>query len=119
MPHPTGPAFQIDFDFLDHRLDVTTVAGATRSLDLEPRPVANFYAAVMGILDDLGVATEIWPMPVEIPDAIPFPYELVRTFADPNAALLDFLQSTYDAAATTAAWDRDALERPNGGPRHG
>ena len=22
MPHPTGPAFQIDFDFVDHRLDI-------------------------------------------------------------------------------------------------
>ena len=32
MPHPTGPAFQIDFDFVDHRLDVTTVAGTARSL---------------------------------------------------------------------------------------
>src|SRR6476659_5024837 len=39
MPQPTGPAFQIDFDFVDHRLDVTTVAGDTRTLDLEPRPV--------------------------------------------------------------------------------
>src|SRR6478735_1140127 len=67
MPHPTGPAFQIDFDFVDHRLDVTTVAGDTRTLDLEPRPVADFYTAVMGMLDDLGVSTEIWPVPVEIP----------------------------------------------------
>jgi len=28
--------------------------------------------------------------------------------------LLDFLQSTYDAAASTAAWDRAALERAGG-----
>ena len=42
------------------------------------------------------------------------PYELVRTADDPDALLLAFLQSTYDAAATTARWDRDALERPNG-----
>ena len=44
MPHPTGPPFQIDFDFIDHRLDVTTVDGTSASLDLEPRPVADFYA---------------------------------------------------------------------------
>ena len=31
----------------------------------------------------------------------------------PLAVLLAFLQSTYDAAATTARWDRDALERQN------
>ena len=54
MPHPTGPAFQIDFDFLDHRLDITTVDGDRRSLPLEDRPVADFYAAVMSMLDDLG-----------------------------------------------------------------
>ena len=243
MPHPTGPAFQIDFDFLDHRLDVVTVTGQRRSLDLIPRTVADFHAAVMTMLDELGVSTEIWPVPVEIPDAIPFadddvhaaydadavrrfwlalvemervlkvfrnrfvgksspvhlfwgaldlaqtrfsgrtapphpggapncgpavmleayshevsscgywpgppgqegvfyayaypeppgyratpvtpdgarweddlgefvlPYELVRTAADPDALLLDFLQSTYDAAASTGAWDRAALER--------
>ena len=45
MPHPTGPAFQIDFDLVDHRLDITTVTGQHRSLDLVPRPVAEFYAA--------------------------------------------------------------------------
>jgi hypothetical protein len=39
------------------------------------------------------------------------PYELVRTAEDPDAALLAFLQSTYEAAATTAGWDRAALER--------
>jgi hypothetical protein len=39
------------------------------------------------------------------------PYEVVRTAPDPDAALLEFLQATYDAAATTAAWDRATLER--------
>ena len=251
MPHPTGTAFQIDFDFLDQRLRVATVDGMTRSITLEAGPVAGFYEAVMSSLDELGVATEIWPMPVEIPGAIPFtedlvhtrydpdaaqrfwialvemqrvfdafragfvgkaspvhlfwgaldlaytrfsgrtapphpggapncgphvmweayshevsscgywpgapgeegvfyayaypeppgyrdnevgpvgarwdddlaefvlPYEFVRTAADPDAALLEFLQSTYDAAARTAHWDRAALERTNGAHEHG
>jgi hypothetical protein len=251
MPHPTASAFQIDFDFCAHRLDISTVDGASRSLPLEDRPVADFHQAVMAMLDDLGLATTIWPVPVEIPDAIPFaddrthnrydpdavhrfwlalvemqrvfngfrarfvgkaspvhlfwgaldlaytrfsgrpapahpggapncgphvmweayshevsscgywpgppgeegifyayaypeppgyrdtvvepigarwddglaefilPYELVRTADDPDALLLAFLQSTYDAAATTAQWDRPALERPNGTDHHG
>jgi hypothetical protein len=38
-------------------------------------------------------------------------YEDVRTAADPDAMLLDFLQSSYDAAADLAGWDRAALER--------
>ena len=85
MPHPTGPAFQIDFDFVDHRLDVTTVRGDVRSLTLEPRPVADFYAAVMTILDEIGVGTSIWPMPVEIPGAIPFPEDRVHSSYAPDA----------------------------------
>lgn len=42
------------------------------------------------------------------------PYEAVRNASDPAAALLSFLQSTYDAAATTGAWDRQNLDRPFG-----
>ena len=38
------------------------------------------------------------------------PYEAMRQSADPDAALLVFLQSTYEAAANCAAWDRAALE---------
>lgn len=40
------------------------------------------------------------------------PYEAVRTAPDPDAALLDFLQSTWAAAADLGGWDRAALERP-------
>ncbi len=38
------------------------------------------------------------------------PYEAVRTAALPERALLDFLQSTYEAAAGAGKWDRAALE---------
>jgi hypothetical protein len=38
------------------------------------------------------------------------PYEAMRTSADPDEALLEFLQTTYEAAADCAAWDRAALE---------
>src|ERR1039458_9522187 len=41
-------------------------------------------------------------------------YEDVRLAASPRAALLDFLQSTYDAAANLGNWDRVNLERPGG-----
>jgi hypothetical protein len=85
MPHRSGPAFQIDFDFVGHRLDITTVDGTHRSIPLEPRPVADFYDAVMTALDDLGVGTTIWPAPVEIPDAIAFPDDRVHASYDPDA----------------------------------
>lgn len=44
------------------------------------------------------------------------PYEAVRSAADPDAALLAFLQSTYEAAAVTAKWDRTELECRPGRP---
>jgi hypothetical protein len=44
------------------------------------------------------------------------PYEAVRTAADPDAALYSFFQSTYEAAAESARWDRAALECPGGLP---
>jgi Family of unknown function (DUF5996) len=40
----------------------------------------------------------------------------VRTAAHPDQALLEFLQSTYDAAANAAKWDREALECAPGRP---
>ncbi len=242
--HDGARAFEIDFDFVDHRLRIATSDGQRRSFALEPMSVATFYATIISALGDLGIEARIWPMPVEIPDPIePFdedakhasydraavarffgalvsihriledfrarfigkvspvhffwgafdlavtrfsgrvapkhpggapncadwvmveayshevssagfwpgtastgpafysyaypepagfsdrsirpsagrydpelrefilPYDAVRTAADPDAALLDFLQSTYEAAADLAAWDRAALER--------
>jgi Family of unknown function (DUF5996) len=241
IPTDVG-SFQIDFDFIDHRLVVATDSGMSRTLNLTARSVADFYAELMAVLEELGVATPIWTMPVEIRGAIPFdedhvhssydrdsverfwqalirmtrvfeqfqagflgkaspvqfywggfdlaiaqfsgrpappytksvsnlgphvmleayshevnsagywngpdgegnfysflypepdgyrqrpvapssarfdddhgeflmPYEAVRTAKDPDAALLEFLQTTYDAAAEAAGWNREALER--------
>lgn len=239
----SGPAFQIDLDLVTHRLVVTTTDGATSGFVLEAGPVGGFYRSLLAVLDGLGLATSIWPVPVEIEGAVPFerddrhgaydpqqahrfwlllveavrvlaafrsrfvgkcspvhlfwgsldlavtrfsgrpappyrghvpncgpavmleayshkvsscgywpggegeglfysyaypepggfraaavapaaarydeplgefvlPYEAVRTASDPDAALLAFWQSTYDAAADLGRWDRAALERP-------
>jgi hypothetical protein len=42
------------------------------------------------------------------------PYDAVRTALDPDATLMEFLQSTYVAAAEEGRWDRAALECPLG-----
>jgi Family of unknown function (DUF5996) len=241
IPHGDR-GFQFDFDFIDHHFAVETTDGAQQFIPLEPRTIAAFYGEVMSTLDDLGLSTQIWTMPVEIPDAVPFesdhqhlaydsgrirrfwlalvqmnrvfeqfrsryvgkvspvhlfwgaldlavtrfsgrpaplhpggaphcgpevmweayshevssagywpgpdgegnfysyaypeppgypaapvrpdaasydaqlgefilPYTVVREAADPDAVLLEFLQSTYEAAADSANWDREALER--------
>jgi hypothetical protein len=86
IPHPHGPSFQIDFDLQAHQLQVVTGVGETRSIPLETRPVAEFYAELMARLDELGVGTQIWPMPVEIEGAIAFPDDRVHASYDPDQA---------------------------------
>jgi hypothetical protein len=249
-PIPDGArTFQIDFDFIDHVLRISTSAGEERQFALGGLSVAGFYAAVMAALGDLGIHVAIDEMPNELPEPIRFsldhqhaaydpdavrrffqillnadrvfrqfrtgflgkaspvhffwgsfdlavtrfsgrraprhpggvphlpddvaceayshevssagfwpgsgaidypafysyaypvpagfstatvrpdaaffsealgefilPYDAVRTAAEPDQALLDFLQSTYDAAANAAKWDRDALECALGRP---
>jgi hypothetical protein len=44
------------------------------------------------------------------------PYDAVRTAAAPDDVLLDFMRSTYEAAAKSAQWDRAALECAPGAP---
>ena len=67
-PTPYGDrTFQIDFDFEDHRLGITTNDGEGRSMKLEPRTVADFYDELMAHLDELGLSTRMWTMPVEVP----------------------------------------------------
>ncbi|HEV8677800.1 MAG TPA: DUF5996 family protein, partial [Stellaceae bacterium] len=77
--------FQIDFDFIDHRLLIAASDGRRDSITLAPCPVADFYAEVMGRLRALGLEVRIWPMPVEIADPIPFDADRVHAAYDPEA----------------------------------
>lgn len=85
VPHPSGPSFQVDLDLVDHRLDVLTTDGGRGTLPLVPRAVADFYAEFMRLLDELGVGTPIWPVPVEIPGAVPFADDRQHASYDPDA----------------------------------
>ncbi len=67
-----GRVFQIDFDFIDHHLYIRTDDGAARSIALEPRSVADFYAEVMARLRELDLDVHIWTHPVEVETSIPF-----------------------------------------------
>lgn len=67
MPIGDHRQLEIMFDFIGHELVLWTTDGETRSLPLEPRSVADFYAALFVELRSLGVETSIWPMTVEIP----------------------------------------------------
>ena len=72
-PIPYGDrSFQLDFDFLDHVLLVSTDDGAERQIGLFPRTVADFYADVMRSLAELGIDIRIDEMPNELPEPIRF-----------------------------------------------
>jgi hypothetical protein len=76
--------FQVDFDFLDHRLDIAVNDGSARSIPLRPRSVADFYQAFMGALEELGVRVRITTNPVEVENTIPFDQDRVHAAYDPE-----------------------------------
>jgi hypothetical protein len=85
-PIPNGPRiFQIDFDFIDHHLQISTSDGATRRLTLAGHSVATFYAAVTGLLSELGIPTVIDTMPNEVPDPIRFSEDVSHASYDADA----------------------------------
>ena len=81
-----GRAFQIDFDFIDHRLRIDASDGRSESFALAPCTVADFYTEVMGKLRGLGVDVRIWTLPVEIPDPIPFEQDREHAAYEPEHA---------------------------------
>jgi hypothetical protein len=85
-PIPDGArTFQIDFDFIDHTLRISTSDGATRRLALTGQSVARFYAAVMAALAELGIHIAIDDMPNELPDPIRFSEDDRHASYDPEA----------------------------------
>ena len=84
VPHGTT-TFQVNFDFLDHKLTVRTSMGGMRTLRLAPRSVAAFYRDFMDTLDDLDVPVRIHTKPNEVADATPLDQDTKRASYDPAA----------------------------------
>lgn len=85
-----GFVFEVQFDFIDHRLLIDRSDGARETLDLKPRTVAEFYVEFMVALRSLGIDLTIHAKPVEVANPIPF--------AD------DRLHRAYDADAAQRFW---------------
>jgi hypothetical protein len=82
-PIPYGlRTFEIEFDFIDHRLIVKTSDGAVRDIALRPQTVADFYRQYVEILGGLGIAVTLRPVPDEVTRAIPFPEDRVHASYD-------------------------------------
>jgi hypothetical protein len=90
-PIPIGnQIFEIEFDFVAHRLNVRTSQGAEQFLPLKAQSVADFYHATLDLLNGVGVSVAIKETPNEVPNPIRFSQD--RTHA------------AYDAAAAYRFW---------------
>ncbi|MFL5310341.1 MAG: DUF5996 family protein [Myxococcales bacterium] len=77
---------EVEFDFLDHLLLARTSDGATRTMPLAPRSVADFYREYRALLRSLDANVRIWPVPSEMPEAVPFTEDLAHASYDADAA---------------------------------
>jgi hypothetical protein len=78
--------FEMEFDFLDHKLRINCSNGSNSSVALEPKSVAVFYEQTMKALREMGLKIQIWKMPVEIPEPIPFDQDEIHKSYDPEYA---------------------------------
>jgi len=71
IPYGDG-IFDVEFDFVAHRLVLRKSDGQRREVLLGPKTVAQFYSEVMHALHSMGIDVHIWSTPAEVPDPIPF-----------------------------------------------
>ena len=83
-------SFAIDFDFIDHRLVITTSTGDIRTMELAPRSVAEFHRELMALLASLGIHPKISTLPQEVENPIRFEE--------------DTQHASYDAAMVHRFW---------------
>jgi hypothetical protein len=81
-----GGIFEIQFDFIHHRLLIRTSHDTERVMALVPRSVANFYQDFMQCLASLDIHAKIWKMPCEVPNPIAFDRDTQHASYDPEYA---------------------------------
>jgi hypothetical protein len=90
-PIPHGlRTYQIDFDFIDHAMNVQVSDGKSAKFPLGPQTVAAFYRRLMDELHGFGIDVRISPRPNEVLEPIPFERDEVHR--------------AYDAAAVNRFW---------------
>jgi hypothetical protein len=85
IPYGDG-SFEIEFDFIEHKLIIQTSWGSSKTLALKPQSVAEFYAEFMAALRALGIAVKIWSMPCEVPNPVRFESDTQHASYDPEYA---------------------------------
>jgi hypothetical protein len=79
-------SFELEFDFLAHRLVLCESRGARRELELRPRSVADLYAELIERLDELHLGVELVARPNEVEDPTPLDRDTRHAAYDPHAA---------------------------------
>jgi len=85
IPYGAG-TFEINFDFIDHKLDIFTSDGLAKQIALAPKSVAQFYHELMESLHALGIDVKIHATPDEVPNPIPFAEDVTHKSYDPEYA---------------------------------
>jgi hypothetical protein len=86
-PMPSGArTVDVEFDFVDHQLVVTTSDARIATVPLVPRSVAEFYHEYLTALDTVGIHPHIWPVPVELADVVRLDEDVTHASYDPVAA---------------------------------
>lgn len=102
MRGPSNVAFQIDFDFVDHQLQVRTTAGTGESFPLyDGLSVAEFDQRLHALLARLGLDVAIKEEPFGVPLTTPFPVDRDHASYDPDAVvrfwrILDWSDAVFD-----------------------
>src|SRR5580693_838318 len=81
-----GKIFEIQFDFIDHKLIIQTSWGPSKTLALKAQSVADFYGEFMSSLRLLGINVKIWTMPCEVPNPVRFTADTQHASYDPEYA---------------------------------
>ncbi len=136
--------FDVELDVVAHEMRIRTSDGTGRTIALAPMTVADFYAQMMGALDELGIEADFQTRPNEVEPSIPFAQDTVHASYDPEAARLfwgqlvashrvmsefrshfvgkvspvHFFWGSFDLACTRFS-GRPAPEHPGGAPNCG
>lgn len=87
-----GGVFDIEFDFVEHRLRIRGSDGGSGGFALRAMPVAEFYTRIRHALGELGIESVIRARPNEVDPAIPFAEDYQHASYDPQAAHLFWRQ---------------------------
>jgi hypothetical protein len=81
-----GSAFEIEFDFMHHRLEIRTSGGGGSALALSAKSVASFYRELFSALHGAGIDVRINSKPQEVPDPIALDRDETHASYDPEYA---------------------------------